>query len=56
MTDEPLFLDLSSVSLQEMKDMANGSDKDRSSKLRLLKEVTREQALAQAPLTLWEHL
>jgi 1-acyl-sn-glycerol-3-phosphate acyltransferase len=56
MSDEPLFLDLSSVSLQEMKTMANGSDKDRSSKLRPLKGVTQEEAVAQASLTFWEHL
>ena len=36
--------------------MANGSEKDRSSKLRPLNDVTREQALAQAPLTVWEHI
>ena len=56
MTIEPLYLDLSSTSLQEMKDMANGNESERKAKLRPLQAVTKEQVLSQAPLTFWEHL
>ena len=56
MAGEPLFLDLSSVSLVEMKEMASGPERIRKSKLRPLEGITKEQALAQAPLTLIEHV
>lgn len=36
--------------------MASGTDKDRKAKLQPLKEVTKERALQQAPLTLLEHI
>lgn len=53
---EPLYLDLGALNLQELKDMANGTEKDRADKLKPLKGVTKEQVLAEAPLTFTEHL
>mmetsp|Transcript_22735 Transcript_22735/g.37636 ORF Transcript_22735/g.37636 Transcript_22735/m.37636 type:complete len:364 (-) Transcript_22735:57-1148(-) len=55
MSAEPQYLALCSVSLEEMKAMARGTDKERRAKLQPVKAISKEQVLAQAPLSLLEH-
>ena len=53
---EPMFTDFCGLSQQEMKRLANGSDKDRMLIQIPVSKITKEQVLRQEPLTPLQHM
>mmetsp|Transcript_21157 Transcript_21157/g.31374 ORF Transcript_21157/g.31374 Transcript_21157/m.31374 type:complete len:362 (-) Transcript_21157:1562-2647(-) len=51
----PFFMDVSSLSLLEMKGIVDGSE-DRKTRMKPLKEVSVDEVMAQAPLSVCEHI